>query len=90
MRGDDHQQGQCSVVCLRKRGYGKLTRCGLRGMVDNVWGNSRSGSDTMYARVGRPSIAPEKLLAAQSLQIRSGRLLTEEMDTTCCSAGSWG
>src|SRR5438552_2144540 len=40
--------------------------------------------DTMYARVGRPSIAPEKLLRAQLLQmlysIRSERLLMEELD----------
>src|SRR5207302_1223397 len=40
--------------------------------------------DTMYAKVGRPSIAPEKLLPAQLLQmlysIRSERLLMEEMD----------
>jgi len=40
--------------------------------------------DSMYARVGRPSIAPEKLLRAQVLQmlytIRSERLLMEEMD----------
>jgi len=38
----------------------------------------------MYAQVGRPSIAPEKLLRAQLLQmlysIRSERLLMEEMD----------
>jgi transposase len=38
----------------------------------------------MYARIGRPSIAPEKLLRAQLLQmlysIRSERLLMEEMD----------
>ena len=40
--------------------------------------------DTMYARVSRPSIAPEKLLRAQLLQmlcsIRSEQLLREEMD----------
>jgi transposase len=38
----------------------------------------------MYARVGRPSIPPEKLLRPQLLQmlysIRSERLLREEMD----------
>src|SRR5437870_13774945 len=38
----------------------------------------------MYARVGRPSIAPEKLLRAQLLQMlystRSERLLMAEMD----------
>src|SRR5207244_4102023 len=40
--------------------------------------------DGMYATVGRPSIAPEKLLRAQLLQmlysVRSERLLMEEMD----------
>jgi transposase len=40
--------------------------------------------DAMYASVGRPSIAPEKLLRAQLLQmlysVRSERLLMEEMD----------
>src|SRR5207249_3040922 len=40
--------------------------------------------DAMYARVGRPSIPPEKLLRAQLLQmlysIRSERLLMEEID----------
>ena len=39
---------------------------------------------TMYARIGRPSIAPEKLLRALLLQflytIRSERLLMEELD----------
>ncbi len=38
----------------------------------------------MYARVGRPSIAPEQLLRALLLQslysVRSERLLMEEMD----------
>jgi hypothetical protein len=41
-------------------------------------------SDAMYAEVGRPSIAPEKLLRAQLLQmlysVRSECLLIEEMD----------
>jgi hypothetical protein len=40
--------------------------------------------DNMYAAVGRPSIAPEKLLRGRLLQmlysIRSERLLREEMD----------
>ena len=38
----------------------------------------------LYARVGRPSIRPERLLRAQLLQIfysiRSARLLTEQLD----------
>ena len=40
--------------------------------------------EKLYARVGRPSIAPEKLLRALLLQvlytIRSERLLMEELD----------
>ena len=53
-------------------------------MVDEVLIQLSRRFDAMYARVGRPSIAPEKLLRAQLLQmlysIRSERLLMEEMD----------
>ena len=56
----------------------------IRGMVDEVLRQLSRRFDSMYARVGRPSIAPEKLLRAQLLQmlysIRSERLLMEEMD----------
>jgi hypothetical protein len=38
-------------------------------MVDKVLSQLSRRSDTMYARVGRPSIAPEKLLRAQLLQM---------------------
>ncbi len=53
-------------------------------MVDEVLGQLSRRFGRMYACVGRPSIAPEKLLRAQLLQmlysIRSERLLMEEMD----------
>ena len=53
-------------------------------MVDEILIQLSRRFDAMYARVGRPSIAPEKLLRAQLLQmlysIRSERLLIEEMD----------
>ena len=56
----------------------------IRAMVDEVLTQLSRRFDTMYARVGCPSIAPEKLLRAQLLQmlysIRSERLLMEEMD----------
>jgi transposase len=56
----------------------------IRAMVDEVLTQLFRRFDAMYARVGRPSIAPEKLLRAQLLQmlysIRSDRLLMEEMD----------
>jgi len=53
-------------------------------MLDEVLGQLSPRFDMMYARVGRPSIAPEKLLRAQLLQmlysISSERLLMEEMN----------
>ena len=56
----------------------------MRAMVDEVLGQLSRRFDAMYAKVGRPSIAPEKLLRAQLLQmlysIRSERLLMEEID----------
>jgi transposase len=56
----------------------------MRTMVDEVLSRLSPQFDRMYAREGRPSIAPEKLLRAQVLQmlysIRSERLLMEEID----------
>jgi transposase len=56
----------------------------IRIMVDEVLAQMSGSFDAMYAAVGRPSIAPEKLLRAQLLQmlysVRSERLLMEEMD----------
>jgi len=56
----------------------------MRTMVDEVLRALSAEFDRMYAREGRPSIAPEKLLRAQLLQmlysIRSERLLMEEID----------
>jgi transposase len=56
----------------------------IRAMMDEILSQLSRRFDRMYARVGRPSIAPEKLLRAQVLQmlysIRSERLLMEEMD----------
>jgi len=56
----------------------------IRIMVDEVLAQMSGSFGAMYAAVGRPSIAPEKLLRAQLLQmldsVRSERLLMEEMD----------
>ena len=56
----------------------------IREMVDEVLTQLSRRFDAMYSGVGRPSIAPEKLLRAQLLQmlysIRSERLLMEEID----------
>jgi transposase len=56
----------------------------IRKMVDRALGEMSALFDEMYSQIGRPSIAPEKLLRAQLLQmlysVRSERLLLEEID----------
>jgi transposase len=85
MRGDDQQQNHMfSYLSPEMRVRKDHPLRAIRAMVDEVLGQLSRRFDTMYARVGRPSIAPEKLLRAQLLQmlysIRSERLLMEEMD----------
>jgi transposase len=56
----------------------------IRALVDEVLRDMSREFDGLYARVGRPSIPPERLLRAQLLQIfysiRSERLLMEQLD----------
>ena len=85
MRGDDEQQNHMfSYLSPEARVRKDHPLRAIRAMVDEVLTQLSPRFDTMYARVGRPSIAPEKLLRAQLLQmlysIRSERLLMEEMD----------
>jgi len=85
MRGDDQQQNHIfSYLSPEERVRKDHPLRAIRTMVDEVLTQLSRRFDTMYARVGRPSIAPEKLLRAQLLQmlysIRSERLLMEEMD----------
>jgi transposase len=53
-------------------------------MVDQALAKMSKKFDAMYAKTGRPSIPPEKLLRAQLIQmlysVRSERLLMEEID----------
>src|SRR5215467_5378056 len=85
MRGDDQQQSHVfSYLSPEARVRKDHPLRAIRTMVDEVLTQLSRKLDTMYARIGRPSIAPEKLLRAQLLQmlysIRSERLLMEEMD----------
>lgn len=56
----------------------------IRVMADAALKSMSNRFDAMYAKTGRPSIPPEKLLRAQLIQmlysIRSERLLMEEID----------
>jgi transposase len=85
MRGTDHQQSHMfSYLSPEARVRKDHPLRVIRAMVDEVLRALSSQFDRMYASEGRPSIAPEKLLRAQLLQmlysIRSERLLMEEID----------
>jgi transposase len=85
MRGTDDQQNHVfSYLSPEQRVRPDHPLRAIRGMVDEVLAQLSRRFDAMYASVGRPSIAPEKLLRAQLLQllysVRSERLLMEEMN----------
>lgn len=85
MRGEDQQQSHIfSYLSPEARVRKDHPLRSIRAMMDEVLSQLTRRFDRMYASVGRPSIAPEKLLRAQLLQmlysIRSERLLMEEMD----------
>ena len=85
MRGTDHQQSHMfSYLSAEARVRKDHPLRSVRTMVDEVLRALSPQFDRMYASEGRPSIAPEKLLRAQLLQmlysIRSERLLMEEID----------
>lgn len=85
MRGSDHQQADMySYVSPEQRVRENHPLRKIRSMTDEALKNMSDRFDAMYAKTGRPSIAPEKLLRAQLVQmlysIRSERLLMEEID----------
>jgi transposase len=84
MRGDDQQQsGMFSYVSLEERVPQDHPLRSIRKTVDEVLRAMAKDFDGMYARTGRPSVPPERLLRAALLQIfysvRSERLLMEQM-----------
>ena len=85
MRGDDQQQsGVFSYISAEQRVPQNHPLRPLRKMVDEVLAELSPRFTKMYAKRGRPSIAPEKLLRALLLQvlytIRSERQLMEQLD----------
>jgi transposase len=85
MRGIDHQQGHVfSYLSPEERVRKDHPLRAVRSLTDEILREMSPVFDKMYARQGRPSIAPEKLLRAQLLQmlysVRSERLLMEEID----------
>jgi transposase len=85
MRGDDRRpDAMFSYVSAEQRVPPNHPLRAIRGLVDDVLREMSTEFDGLYARVGRPSIPPERLLRAQLLQIfysvRSERLLMEQLD----------
>jgi transposase len=85
MRGQDRQQSSMfSYLSPEQRVRKDHPLRAIRAMADQAISNMSERFDAMYAQTGRPSIAPEKLLRAQLIQmlysVRSERLLMEEID----------
>ena len=85
MRGDEGKQDlMFSYVKLEKRVPSDHPLRGIRAMLDKALREMDSHFSALYARGGRPSIAPERLIRAQLLQVlysvRSERQLMEQLD----------
>ena len=85
MRGDDESQGAVfSYVGLEQRVPKDHPLRAIRRMTDAALQELDAQFESLYARRGHPSIAPEKLIRAQLLQvlysIRSERQLMEQLD----------
>jgi Transposase domain (DUF772) len=85
MRGKDEQQLDVfSYVSPEQRVPQDHPLRPLRAMTDEALSDLQPRFNRLYAKTGRPSIAPEKLLRALLLQalysVRSERMLMEQLD----------
>lgn len=85
MRGDDeHQDAMFSYISPEARVPHDHPLRIIRRLVDTILVELSPEFDALYARTGRPSVPPEKLLRALLLQVlytvRSERLLMEQLD----------
>jgi transposase len=84
MRGDNEQQaGMYSYISPEQRVPADHPLRPIRKMTDEIFKQLSPQFDKLYSRVGRPSIAPERLLRALLLQVlysvRSERMLMEQL-----------
>jgi transposase len=85
MRGTDVQQGgMFSYVTLESRVPESHPLRGIKALLDEALTGMSRDFERVYASEGRPSIPPERLVRASTLQIlysiRSERLLCEQLD----------
>src|SRR6267142_2139172 len=84
MRGDDNQQeGMFSYISPEKRVPADHPLRPIRTLVDEILKEMSPQFAKLYSSVGRPSIAPERLMRSLLLQIfysvRSERMLIEQL-----------
>jgi len=84
VRGDNEQQaGMYSYISPEQRVPADHPLRPIRKMTDEIFKQLSPRFDQLYSRVGRPSIAPERLLRALLLQVlysvRSERMLMEQL-----------
>src|SRR5690349_16760015 len=84
MRGDDNQQeGMFSYISPEQRVPADHPLRAIRKLVDEILKEMSPKFRKLYSDVGRPSIAPERLLRSLLLQIfysvRSERMLIEQL-----------
>jgi transposase len=84
MRGDNEEQaGMYSYISPEQRVPADHPLRAMRKMTDEIFKQLSPRFDKLYSRVGRPSIAPERLLRALLLQVlysvRSERMLMEQL-----------
>ena len=85
MRGPDTQQAAMfSYLSPEVRVPADHPLRAVRQITDRILDRMSERFDSMYSRIGRRSVAPEKLLRAQVLQslysVRSERMLMEQLD----------
>jgi transposase len=93
MRGQDHQQSDMfSYLSPKQRVRQDHPLRAIRVMAEQALANMSKRFDAMYAQTGEPSIAPEKLLRAQLIQmlysVRSDDCSWKRSTTAFCFAGS--
>ena len=85
MRGtDERTAGMFSYVRLEDRVPADHPLRAIRALADEALASLNGRFEALYSRMGRPSIAPERLLRATLLQaffsVRSERQLMEQID----------
>ena len=86
MRGDDRQPDSVfSYVSAEQRVPSDHPLRAIRPLVDGVLRDMSREFDGLYARIGRPSIPPERLLRAQLLQI----FYSVRSESSCVAWPTW-